>query len=135
MGRMRFCVEHIGLAARDPIALKDWYVRALDATVAFETDQSPPAFFIELPGGLMIEIYPGDSSNTITENNKLSGWRHLALQVESLESARQELAARGIWFDDDIKSAGGGGRVQFFKDLEGNLLHLTERPQNSIFRK
>lgn len=135
MRRMRFCIEHLGLAARDPIALKDWYVRVLEGKVIFESGQTPPAFFVQLAGGLMIEIYPSDTSNAITENNKLSGWRHLALQVESLDATRIELEAKGIHFDPDTKPAGGGGRVQFFRDLEGNLLHLTERPQNSIFLK
>jgi len=27
-------------------------------------------------------------------------------------------------------SAAGGGGVLFFKDLEGNLLHLVERPKD-----
>jgi predicted enzyme related to lactoylglutathione lyase len=34
-------------------------------------------------------------------------------------------------FEDSIKPAGGGGRVLFFKDCEGNLLHLVERPEDS----
>jgi hypothetical protein len=33
-----------------------------------------------------------------------------------------------VAFDDPIKPAGGGGRVLFLKDPEGNLLHLVERP-------
>lgn len=132
---MQFSVEHIGLAARDPISLKDWYVRSLGARVFFETDQSPPAFFLELPGGPMIEIYLADTFAPDVENNKLAGWRHMALQVESLDSARQELLDRGVAFEQDIKQAGGGGQLHFFKDAEGNLLHLTERPKDSKFRK
>lgn len=132
---MQFSVEHIGLAARDPINLKEWYVRSLGATVFFEVDQSPPAFFLELPGGPMIEIYASDTSTPDVENNRLAGWRHLALQVESLDSARQELVERGVVFEQDIKQAGGGGLIHFFKDAEGNLLHLTERPSDSKFRK
>jgi glyoxylase I family protein len=125
---MDFAVEHIGLAARETVAVKDWYVRVLGAREVFTDGKSPPAFLLEIAGGLMIEIYPGDTSVDATGNNKLAGWRHLAMRVDSIESARDELACRGVIFDEPIKPAGGGGRVLFFKDSEGNLLHLVERP-------
>ena len=50
-------VEHIGLAAQNPAKLKDWYLAKLGAKLVFQTDTNPPAFFVELPGGLVIEIY------------------------------------------------------------------------------
>jgi hypothetical protein len=33
-----------------------------------------------------------------------------------------------VKFTEEIKPAAGGGRVLFFEDGEGNLLHLVERP-------
>ena len=33
-----------------------------------------------------------------------------------------------------VKPAAGGGRILFFTDPEGNLLHLVERPADSAFR-
>lgn len=130
---MKFAVEHIGLPARDPAALKDWYARALGAELVFENGQTPPAFFLRLPGGIMLEIYEGDFSLKETSDNALNGWRHLALRVDSLESAREELTRKGLEFNEPVKPAGGGGRVLFFKDPEGNLLHLVERPSGSLF--
>lgn len=124
---MKFAVEHIGLAARDTVALKEWYVRALGAREKFTDAKAPPAFLLGLDGGFLVEIYPADSSSAETSDNKLGGWRHLALRVDSIESARDELVKRGVKFEDQIKPAGGGGRVLFFKDPEGNLLHLVER--------
>lgn len=126
-------VEHLGLPARDPVALKEWYERTLLAELVYANSQVPPAFFLRLPGGLMLEIYEGDFSLKETADNHLNGWRHLALRVDSLESARQELLQRGVLFDSLAKPAGGGGRVLFFKDPEGNLLHLVERPAESVF--
>ncbi len=130
---MQFRVEHIGLASNNPVALKDWYVNNLGATVVLAIDQSPPAFFIELGGGVIFEIYSADSSSAETADNKLAGWRHIALQVDSLESARETLTARGVKFQAESRPAGGGGLVHFFSDPEGNLLHLIERPTDSIF--
>jgi len=129
---MKFAVEHIGLAARDTVALKDWYVRVLGAREVFNDGKPPPAFLLEIAGGLMIEIYPADLSVAATGNNKLAGWRHLAVRVDSIESTRAELARRGVICDEPIQPAGGGGRVLFFKDSEGNLLHLVERSEGPM---
>jgi predicted enzyme related to lactoylglutathione lyase len=57
----------------------------------------------------------------------------MALRVESIESARKELESRGVKFIEPVKPAAGRGQILFFKDCEGNLLHLVERPADSIF--
>lgn len=124
---VNYSIEHLGLPAREPIALKDWYSKAFDARVVFENGQTPPTFLLSMPGGAMIEIYPGDLAMAETSNNKLNGWRHLALRVDSIEAARADLESRGVEFHDEIKPAAGGGRILFFKDPEANLLHLVER--------
>ena len=124
-----FSVEHIGLAARDPTALAEWYQRVLAAKLVFKVEQTPPAYFLKLPGGLTIEIYKGDFSVADTSVNRLTGWRHVALRVQSIESARDQLIAEGVDFPEAIKPAGGAGRILFFQDSEGNLLHLVERPE------
>ena len=124
-------MEHLGLAAQDTTALKDWYVRSLGARVVFANPDKPPAYLIELPGGAWIEIYQGNYAAKETSDNKLQGWRHLALRVESIENARHELQSRGVIITEQIKPAGGGGRVLFFQDPDGNLLHLVERDTKS----
>jgi glyoxylase I family protein len=124
---MEFQIEHVGLPARDPVALKDWYGRVFGAELVHDDRQLPPSFLIRMPGGVLIEIYPATSSRPETTNNKLSGWRHLALRVQSIDTARQTLEKHGIRLEAPIGSAVGGGRVLYFADLEGNLLHLVER--------
>jgi catechol 2,3-dioxygenase-like lactoylglutathione lyase family enzyme len=121
-----FALEHIGLAARDPQSLKDWYERTLGAKIAFAMKQTPPAFLLNL-GGAMLEIYAAASHSELVADNRLGGWRHIALKVESLDQAKAHLERAGVQFAEPVKPAGGGGRVLFFKDPEGNLLHLVER--------
>jgi catechol 2,3-dioxygenase-like lactoylglutathione lyase family enzyme len=125
---MIFNVEHIGLAARNTPELRDWYVNTLDGEVLFSNGEAPPAFLVRLPGGVVIEIYPAVAHIDEISNNRLGGWRHIALRVDSIEGARARLEARGVVFTEPVKPAGGGGRVQFFQDAENNLLHLVERP-------
>ena len=124
-------IEHLGLPARDPLALKEWYVKVLGAKVIFDNGQTPPAFLLSVAGGVMIEIYAGGFALEETGDNKLNGWRHVALRVDSIETAKAELERRGVQFTEEIKPAGGGGRVLFFADAEGNLLHLVERSADS----
>jgi glyoxylase I family protein len=131
---VKFRLEHIGLAARDPIALKEWYTAALDAEVVLQCDSpgKPPTFFVRLPGESILEIYPAAHRRDETADNALAGWRHLALQVDSIEETRDDLIGRGVIFDQPIKPAGGAGCILFFHDPEGNLLHLVERPSGSF---
>ena len=131
---MKFTAEHLGLPAQNPRKLKDWYIRVLGAKLIFDNGEIPPAFFVSLPGGLMLEIYQAASSRKETGDNSLAGWRHLALQVSSIEKARATLARKGVKFPDPAKPAGGGGRVLFFRDAEGNLLHLVERTEGVGFK-
>jgi glyoxylase I family protein len=123
---MKFTLEHIGLAARNPRGLKEWYEKMLGAELVHQMRQVPPAYLLSL-GGVLIEIYAAEFSSEETRKNRLAGWRHIALKVESLDAAKAEFEARGVQFTETVKPAGGGGRVLFFSDPEGNLLHFTER--------
>ena len=131
---MNITVEHIGVPARNAATLRDWYVAKLGAECIAPTGDEPP-FFIRPPGSVaMFEIYHATSSNPVTEDNGLAGWRHIALRVASIEAARKELEARGVTFIGPVKPAAGGGRILFFKDCEGNLLHLVDRPADTVVR-
>jgi glyoxylase I family protein len=131
---MNFSVEHIAIPAANPVELKNWYERVLGAKLVWENRQNPPTYLISL-GDVWFEIYAAEAPLSDRGNNKLAGFRHLALRVDSLEAAEAELAKRGISFKEEVKPAAGGGRVLFFADLEGNPLHLVERPAGSALGK
>jgi glyoxylase I family protein len=124
---MNISVEHIAIPAADPVALKNWYERVLGAKPVWDNGQNPPKCLISL-GGVWFEIYQADAPPAERGNNKLAGFRHLALRVDSLEAAKTELEKRGVKFTEEVRPAAGGGRVLFFEDGEGNLLHFVERP-------
>ena len=124
---MNISVEHIGVPASDAVALRQWYERTLGAKRLWDDGQNPPASLLAL-GGVWLEIYPADKTLPATADNKLAGFRHLALRVDSLAAAKAELEQRGVKFTEEIRPAAGGGKVLFFEDGEGNLLHFVERP-------
>jgi len=127
---MNFSIEHIAVPAVHPVELRDWYARVLGAREIFNNGQDPPTYLMALPGGGWLEIYAAGSRLAEAGNNKLAGWRHVALRVESLPAAKAELEKRGVKFDEEPRPAAGGGQVLFFKDSEDNLLHLVERPRD-----
>jgi catechol 2,3-dioxygenase-like lactoylglutathione lyase family enzyme len=126
---MNVSVEHIAIPAADPFTLKNWYERVLDAKLVYDNGQNPPTYVISL-GNVWFEIYQAEAVPAERGNNKLAGFRHLALKVDSIGIAKMELEKRGVNFAEQIRPAAGAGNVLFFEDGEGNLLHLVERPAN-----
>jgi len=130
--RLNISIEHIGLPAKDSTMLIAWYEQVLGAKRLWDNGQHPPTCLLSL-GGTWVEVYPADSARPETADNKLAGFRHLALRVGSLEVAKAELEQRGVKFAEEPRPAAGGGRVLFFEDGEGNLLHFVERPKGFAF--
>ncbi|HEU5396421.1 MAG TPA: VOC family protein [Verrucomicrobiae bacterium] len=126
---MNISVEHLAIPASDPVKLKNWYERVLGAREVFNNGQNPPTCLLSL-SNVWFEIYAAEAALPETRNNKLAGFRHLALRVESLDAARTELEQAGVKFTEAERPAAGGGRILFFEDGEGNLLHLVERPKD-----
>jgi catechol 2,3-dioxygenase-like lactoylglutathione lyase family enzyme len=129
---MNISVEHIAIPAANPTALKNWYETVLGAKLVFDNGQQPPTFIIAL-ANVWFEIYTAETPLPDRGNNKLAGFRHLALRVDSLDAVKAELEKRGVTFTEEIRPAAGGGKVLFFEDAEGNLLHLVERPKDFHF--
>jgi glyoxylase I family protein len=131
---MNISVEHIAIPSPNPAALKNWYERVLGAKEVFNNGQNPLTCLISL-NNVWFEIYASEKSIPDTTNNKLAGFRHLALRVDSLDAAKAELETRGVKFTEAERQAAGGGRILFFADGDGNLLHFVERTKDSTVPK
>lgn len=119
-------VEHTGLAARDTCAMADWYVKTFGLKIVSDNGKTPPAFMLKAPDGRMIEILPATSGAPAAYDQFLHGLRHLAWQVTDFDAALAHVRAQGVTeFFDHRESA--DFRLIFFRDPEGNLMHLIWR--------
>jgi catechol 2,3-dioxygenase-like lactoylglutathione lyase family enzyme len=133
---MKITLEHVGLPAADAAAQAQWYERVFGAQRLWDNGQTPPTCRLALGDGAWVEIYPANAeTNAARGDNKLAGFRHLALRVDSLAAAKTELAEHGVNFTEEIRPAAGGGSVLFFADPEGNWLHLVERLPDGLVER
>lgn len=131
-------IEHFAIAARDPEKLKDWYVRVLGFRVRTSFDNGPgrPRTYMLQFGeaGPLVEMFPADMTPGNPElprprANTEPGLAHVALLVGDFDAAAAHLASEGVPREGEERAAPLGARVQFYRDPEGNLLHILYRPR------
>ena len=117
-------IEHTAIATPDPEALGQWYEKNLAFPISFRYNGN---VFVKAPDGSMLELIPSIGDPVKTEV-KTPGIRHLAIKVDDFDTALKGLEDKGIEIFDRIE--GGSMRLAFFRDPEGNILHLVyrERP-------
>lgn len=115
-------IEHAAIAAKDVERLANFYVQTLGFEINY---RGKTAIFVKAGDGSMIEIVPADGELS-QATPKTPGLRHLALSVTGFEAECERLTAAGITFLDPPLIR-GGNKVVFFRDPEGNILHLIER--------
>lgn len=114
-------IEHTAIATEDPEALASWYAEKLDFPVVHRYAGN---VFVRAADGTMLEIIPSVGPRPEAEF-KSPGIRHLAVAVEDFEAGMAELKNRGVEIVDTLEA--DGNRLAFFKDPDGNILHLIWR--------
>jgi len=116
-------LEHTAIASPNPEALAGWYRDNLDFRINFTYAGN---YFVRAANGSMLEIIPSEGDKPANEM-KTPGIRHLAIEVDDFDAAHEELKKRGVSFTGD-PFTNQGNRLVFFRDLDGNLVHLIQRP-------
>ncbi len=57
------------------------------------------------------------------------GYKHIALLVDSVDEEYARLKALGVEFIMDPATVDSGLRLAFFKDPDGNVLELLQKPE------
>ena len=98
----------------------------------FSESDEPQATAMQIDGLSVICMTKGLLEFVTAENASPSpgildsGIRHIAFSVDDLEAARTQLKSAGIEFES-LPIGLPGMRLHFFRDLEGNYLHLVCR--------
>lgn len=124
---MGWRLEHMGIAAQNTTTLAEWYQKVLGMRLVKVTTEEPPAYFLQEPGGLILEVVPAQGGDAELPTRQTPGWRHAALLTDNFQATYDALAEAGVEFEPVIVN--GKDRVAFFRDPEGNLLHIIERGQ------
>jgi glyoxylase I family protein len=117
-------VDHTAVASQNPFRLAQWYERFLEFKIVAENDGK---YFIQAANGTLLEIIPGEG-DFAPPAMKDAGVRHIALLVNDISESCDSLRKRGIAFITDVIPVEPLRlQVIFFRDLDGNLLHLIHR--------
>jgi glyoxylase I family protein len=117
-------IEHTAIASADPRRLAAWYVETLGFVINYQSEKSPTTF-VKAPNGAMIEIIES-SAPLQPAGMRDPGFRHLALTVSDFASAYEALKSAQVEFLTGPELRGGNQTV-FFRDPDGNILHLLQR--------
>jgi glyoxylase I family protein len=115
-------IEHFAIASPNPKLLAEWYVAHLEFTLIFEYAGN---YFVEAKNGALIEIIPGEGEHG-TPTPKTPGMRHIAISVDDFDAGLAVLKKQGVEFAGEPYET-LGNRLVFFRDRDGNLLHLIKR--------
>lgn len=116
-------LEHTAIASPDPRALAQWYVDHLEFVINFHYDEY---FFVRASNGSMLEIIPSEGDRG-PQKMRDPGIRHLAIEVDDFDAGREQLKAKNVKFLGEPYN-NQGNLLVFFEDLDGNILHLIQRP-------
>lgn len=116
-----------GFSVNDPEAARQFYGETLGLPIE---DRDAGMFTLKLAGDRDTLVYP-------SPNHQPGSYTVLNFPVEDIESAVDELAARGVAFetyagtqmatDDKGIFRGGGPLIAWFKDPAGNTLSVIEQ--------
>jgi glyoxylase I family protein len=118
-------IEHVAILSKDTTKLKQWYIDALGFKEVFSNENN--TYFLMAEDGMLLEfVMAGEDGGSYSE--KATGIRHIAFKVDDFDGACSMLKSSNVEFYKEPISTPAGLRIQFFKEPEGNILHLVYRP-------
>lgn len=125
---MVYGIEHTAIAAKDSYELAQWYVKTFGAKIVY--DNGKGTYFTAFENGDMFEIISASDPKPEDEE-KTAGIRHIALAVSSEDF--DELVAvlkadERVAEVHDVSENDKGLKTYWFRDIEGNFMHLIYRP-------
>ena len=125
-------IEHIAVVSKDTAALKDWYMKVFGGKVVY--DNGKGTYFLAFEDGSMIEFVTA-SEDKPEDVEKSAGIRHIAFSVtaEVFDEIVPVLKAdERVEEVHDVSENANGLKTYWFRDIEGNFMHLIYRPESFV---
>ncbi len=119
--------HHVALTTRGFERLRAFYVETLGLPVVGAFAGYHIVFLAA--GSTTIELIEEEEPGAGSPHGPHDGWNHLALEVEDVDAAYAELAARGVPFTvlpEDFPPEAPALRIAFLRDPDGNLVELVQ---------
>lgn len=128
-------IDHIGIAAKSIDQVAPFWTAVLGLTMAGkETVEEQKATTAFVPVGEseleILESTAPEGAIAKFIESRGEGIQHIALRVDNIEEALQELKAKGVrLIDEKPRRGAGGAKIAFIhpKSTNGVLLELSER--------
>lgn len=112
--------HHVALLTPNFAAMEKFYVETLGCAVTRRWDDVS-IIFIDI-GSTTIELIGRDNASAGVD--PAGGWAHLALHVENVDEAFQEVVDKGVKIRSEPRNF-QNVRTAFFYDPDGNVLELV----------
>jgi catechol-2,3-dioxygenase len=119
-------IEHVGLKAKNPKRLAEWYQKIFELKIISCNGKTPPTFFIGGEEGCLIEIMPKPEDSEILSSLQKKEV-HLAIKVADFPAMVDKLRNNAINIGN-IEYKPNITNMAFFADPEDNWVQVVYRP-------
>lgn len=123
-------IHHTAIICADYARSRRFYTEVLGLRVIAETYREARRSYkldLALPDGSQIELFSFPDAPPRPSYPEAQGLRHLAFEVDDVESGKRDLEAKGIAVESVRVDELTGKRFTFFADPDGLPLELYER--------
>ena len=122
-------IDHVAIICSDYQKSRQFYTEILGLQVINEINRAErQSFALELSvnGLYQIELFSFPNPPERLSSPEACGLRHLAFQVDDLDSAIEDLKSKNIAVEDIRINTISGKRLAFFRDPDGLPIELCE---------
>lgn len=121
-------IEHLALNVSDPIAMAEWYGKALGWTVRRNVGGPNLTMFLaDSTGQTLVEIYRNPAAPVPDYRSMHPLILHIALVSDDLAGDMEKLRQSGATQFADIETTALGDKVVFMRDPWGLAIQLCKR--------
>jgi len=123
-------IDHLAVVTTDLERAARFYKEVLGfrETGRLQMEDGGTIVFIALDS-TNLELFGGGKPKEEKEESWQAGLAHIALAVDDVDGEYERISSHGVQFTMKPTSAIAGLRIAFFKDLDGNVLELVQRPK------